>query len=471
MRNTKIVCTLGPSTDKQGVLRDLIINGLNVARLNFSHGDYEEHQKRIDLVKQIRNELSLPVGLLLDTKGPEIRIKNFEKGEVILKEGQDFTLTTKDIIGNENIVSVTYDGLTKDLNKENKILIDDGLIELEILQITETDIKCKVKNGGRLSNKKGVNLPGASINLPYISKKDYEDILFGIKNDFDFIAASFVRTAEDVLAIRKILEENNAKDIRIISKIENLEGVQNIDKIVELSDGIMIARGDMGVEIALEELPIIQKMIIEKCFKTGKLVITATQMLDSMIRNPRPTRAETTDVANAIYDGTGSIMLSGETAAGKYPLETLKTMDRIARRTEESIDYKNEFLITQFSVSPTVRNAICRASCTTAHDLGAKAIIAVTLSGYTARMISKFRPACPIIATTTSKKVYNQLAICWGVVPVLCDLKQTTDEIFDQAVEKAIETGIVKKGDLVVISAGIPVAISGNTNILKVHII
>ena len=471
MRKTKIVCTLGPATDVSGVLKKLIINGMNVARLNFSHGSFEEHQKRIDSIKKIRKELNVPVGLMLDTKGPEIRIRDFAKNEVELKQGQIFTLTTRDIIGDENIVSVTYDGLPKDVVRGNRILIDDGLIELHVLSTDNTEIKCEVKNGGKIGNKKGVNVPCVAIRLPYISEKDHNDVLFAIENDFEFIAASFARTAEDIIGIRKILELNNGKSIQIIAKIENSEGVENIDDILRVSDGIMVARGDMGVEIALEELPIIQKMLIKKCYEAGKPVITATQMLDSMIRNPRPTRAETTDVANAIYDGTSAIMLSGETAVGKYSIEAVQTMARIARRAEKAIDYKKAFAITQFNVTPNVRNAICHATVTTAHGLEAKAIISVTLSGHTARMVSKFRPSCPIIATTVSKKVYQQLSISWGVIPVLCEIKQTTDELFDQAVDKAVETGLVQNGDLVVMSAGIPVGVSGTTNILKVHII
>jgi len=471
MRRTKIVCTLGPATDNINVLRKLMENGMNVARLNFSHGTYEEQQKRIDNFKKIRNELKLPVALLLDTKGPEIRIGNFKDKSVELKEGQRFTLTTREVEGNNEIVSVSYQGLHNDVFRGNRILIDDGLIELVVEEVNGRDIVCTVKNGGKISNHKGVNVPGVAIKMPYLSKKDEEDILFGIKNDFDFVAASFVRTAYDVLEIKKLLEKNGGNDMQIIAKIENREGVDNIDDIIKISDGIMIARGDMGVEIPLEELPVIQKMLIEKCYKAGKKVITATQMLDSMIRNPRPTRAETTDVANAIYDGTSAIMLSGETAVGKYPLESLITMARIAERTENSIDYKKRFALSQFNLVPNVTNAISHATCTTAHDLGAAAIISVTKTGYTARMVSKFRPDCPIIATTVSEKVYRQLALSWGVYPMLSELKETTDELFEEAVDRALESGIVKNGDLVVITAGIPVGISGTTNILKVHLV
>ncbi|WHH60466.1 pyruvate kinase [Petroclostridium sp. X23] len=471
MRRTKIVCTLGPATDDMNVLRKLMDKGMNVARLNFSHGNHEEQQQRVDMFKKLRDEMQAPIALMLDTKGPEIRIKNFKEGTVELQEGQTFTLTTKEVEGTNEIVSVTYQGLPKDVKCNDKVLIDDGLIELVVQEVNGADIICEVQNAGKVSNHKGVNVPGVSVNLPYISEKDHQDILFGIKNDFDFIAASFVRSAQDVLQVRKVLELNNGAKIQIIAKIENGEGVNNIDEILRVCDGIMVARGDMGVEIPLEELPVIQKMLIEKCYQAGKPVITATQMLDSMIRNPRPTRAETTDIANAIYDGTSAIMLSGETSVGKYPVESVLTMSRIALRTEKSIDYKKRFAITEFNMKPNVTNAISHATCTTAHDLGATAIISVTKSGHTARMVSKFRPACPVVATTISEKVYRQLALSWGVYPFLAETKETTDDLFDHAVDKAVESKMVKNGDLVVITAGLPVGISGNTNVLKVHIV
>ncbi len=470
MRKTKIVCTLGPATDHVEVLKGLITNGMNVARLNFSHGTHEDQKLRIDTFKQLRDELEQPIALMLDTKGPEIRIKDFKNKEVQLQTGQIFTLTINNVIGNNDIVSITYQGLPKDVVKGDKILIDDGLIELLVLEVNKTDIKCEVQNGGVISNHKGVNVPGISVNMPYVSQKDKEDIIFGIQNNFDFIAASFVRTQYDVLEIRKILEKNGGKGIQIIAKIENNEGVTNIDEILKVSDGIMVARGDMGVEIPLEDLPSIQKMLIQKCYRKGKPVITATQMLDSMIRNPRPTRAEITDIANAIYDGTSAIMLSGETSIGKYPIQSLRTMSTIARRTESAIDYKMRFSTAQLDL-PNVTNAISHATCTTAHDLGATAIISVTKSGHTARMVSKYRPDCPIIATTISEQVYRQLSLSWGVYPYLSAMKETTDELFDHAVEKAVETEMVKNGDLVVITAGIPVGISGTTNILKVHLV
>ncbi len=471
MRRTKIVCTLGPATDDVNILENLMKNGMNVARLNFSHGTHEQQLKRVEIFKQIRDELDIPIALMLDTRGPEIRIKQFKNGEEQLQEGQMFTLTTREVEGTGEIVSVTYKGLSDDIMRGNTLLIDDGLIELVVVDIADTDIKCEVKNGGKVSNHKGINIPGVSVKMPYVSEKDKEDILFGIKNEFDFIAASFVRSQYDVLEIRKILENNGAKNIQIIAKIENNEGVSNIDKILKVSDGIMVARGDMGVEIPLEDLPGIQKMLIKRCYGAGKPVITATQMLDSMIRNPRPTRAETTDVANAIYDGTSAIMLSGETSIGKYPVESLVTMSRIAQKTERAIDYKARFATEQFNLEANVTNAISHATCTTAHDLGAAAIISVTKSGQTARMVSKFRPDCPIIAPTISERVCRQLSLSWGIYPFILEVKETTDELFDHAVDKSVESGIVSNGDLVVITGGIPVGISGMTNILKVHLV
>ena len=471
MRKTKIVCTLGPATDDSNVLRQLMLGGMNVARINFSHGDHAEHKRRIDEFKKLRDELNLPVALLLDTKGPEIRIKDFKDGCITLKNDELFTLTTEDISGDEHRVSVTYDKLPSEISGGTRILIDDGLIELVVNEISGNDIVCRVVNGGTLSNKKSINIPGVSIKMPYMSQKDKDDILFGIREDVDYIAASFTRTAYDVLEIRKILDENNGHDIQIIAKIENHQGVSNIDDIIKVSEGIMVARGDMGVEIPYEELPSLQKMLIKKCYKAGKKVITATQMLDSMIRNPRPTRAETTDVANAVYDGTSALMLSGETAIGKFPVESLLAMTRIAERTEERIDYRGRFLKEEVSAAPNITNAISHATCTTAMDLGATAIITVTKSGDTARMISSYRPPCPIIGTTTERKVYHQLAMSWGVVPAMSMEQQTTDDLFEHAVNCAVETGCVKNGDLVVITGGIPLGISGTTNTLKAHLV
>ncbi len=470
MRKTKIVCTMGPATDDENILRQIMLAGMNVARLNFSHGTHEEAKVRIETIKRLREELDLPIAILLDTKGPEIRTKAFKEGRAEIKTGSMFTLTTKDVEGDETHVSVTYKDLPKEIHPGVRILIDDGLIELEVVSIKNENIVCEVKNGGTVSNSKSINIPNVSIKMPYLSKKDISDIIFGIENDVDFIAASFVRTHQDILDIRKILEKHDGNDIQIIAKIENAEGVENIDEILKASDGIMVARGDMGVEIALEDLPVIQKDLIKKTYRAGKRVITATQMLDSMIRNPRPTRAETTDVANAIYDGTSAIMLSGETAIGKYPVESVKTMAMIAERTERDIDYEKRFENTK-CIGVDVANAISHATCMTAHDLGASAIIALTRAGATARMVSKFRPACPIIAPTMSPKSRRQLNLSWGVIPIMSEQRENTDELFDHAVDCALETGLVKNGDLVVITGGAPLGVSGTTNILKVHMV
>lgn len=472
MKRTKIVCTLGPASEKDQVLRKLIENGLNVARLNFSHGSHPEHKARIDTVKKIREELNLPIAIMLDTKGPEIRTGNFEEGTVELVEGQEFTLTTRAVMGNSQICNITYEGLPRDVNRGSSILIDDGLIELEVIDVLDnTDIKCVVKNPGPIKNHKGVNVPGVKINLPAVTEKDKSDILFGIENQVDFIAASFIRKADDVIEIRKILEDNGGEDIRIISKIENQEGVDNIDEIIQVSDGIMVARGDLGVEILAEEVPLVQKQIIRKCNDVGKPVITATHMLDSMIRNPRPTRAEVTDVANAIFDGTDSIMLSGETAAGKYPLEAVRTMADIAKRIESSLDYKQLLMSKSMGKDITITNAISYATCATSQDLGASAIITATSSGYTAMAVSKFRPEAPIVAATPNKSVMRKLALVWGVYPLLSDETTSTDEIIEESVSGALREGLIKEGDLVVITAGVPVGVAGSTNLIKIHIV
>lgn len=471
MRKTKIVCTLGPATDDPKVLEEMINSGTDVVRFNFSHGGPKEQIGRVNMFKEVREKTKKPVAMLLDTKGPEIRIKSFEGGSVTLKEGQRFVLTAEDVLGNEERVSVTYPNLYKDLTPGAKVLIDDGLIGMEVTEIAGKNIVLTVKNGGTLSDNKSINIPDVIINMPYMSEKDKEDILFGIKEGFDFIAASFVRTAYDVLEIRRLLNANGGKHIHIIAKIENRSGVNDIDEILKSSDGIMVARGDMGVEIDLEELPVIQKNLIHKCYRAGKKVITATQMLDSMIRNPRPTRAETTDVANAIFDGTSAIMLSGETAVGKYPVESVKTMSKIAERAEASIDYAKEFENSEVIFEKNVTNAISHATCTTAHDLGAAAIIAVTRNGHTARMVSKYRPASPIIAPTIDECVCRQLMLSWGIYPMLTKELQTTEEVFEQAVDCAVETGIVKNGDVVIITGGMPVGVSGTTNLVKVHLV
>ncbi len=471
MRKTKIVCTIGPASEELEVILELIKNGMNVARLNFSHGNYEEHQRRIERIKQAREILGKHVAILLDTKGPEIRTGSFKDGEAFLEEGREFILTSRDVLGDASISSITYKGLPQDVRPQDKILIDDGLIELEVLEIlNETDIRCEIKNSGVVKNYKGVNVPGVRVKLPAVTEKDIHDIVFGIKNNIDLIAASFVRKVEDVLEIRKILEQHRAEDIQIISKIENQEGVENIQGIIDVSDGIMVARGDLGVEIPPERIPIVQKMIIRECNNAGKPVITATQMLDSMIRNPRPTRAEVTDVANAIFDGTDAIMLSGETAAGKYPIESVKTMADIARAAEDAIDYPAVLREKGVGKEKSITDAISHATCTSAQDLGAAAIITATSSGYTARMVSKFRPKAPIIVTTTNQKVARQLALTWGTYPLLTEKGYSTDEVFDLSIQRALEAGYIKGGDLVIITAGVPVGVAGTTNTIKVHI-
>jgi pyruvate kinase len=471
MRKTKIVCTLGPATDSEVVVRQMMLAGMNIARFNFSHQTHEEHKNRAVMLRKLRQELNMPTAFLLDTKGPEIRLGLFKNKSVELKENQTFTLTTREVEGDEKIVSVSFKGLPDDVSVGKHVLIDDGLIELVVENVEKTDVVCKVLNGGKISNNKGVNLPGTRLSLPFVSDKDTSDLLFGIENDFDFVAASFTRTAADIIEIRSILENNGGSNIRIIAKIENADGVENIDEILKVSDGIMVARGDMGVEIPFEEIPRIQKMLIKKAYNAGKLVITATQMLDSMTVNPRPTRAEVTDVANAIYDGTSAIMLSGETAAGKHPIEAVLAMSRIAESTEADIDYIKRLSQRKLEDVPNVTNAISHATCSTAHDLGAAAILTVTKSGQTARFISKFRPACPIIGCTPDEKVYRQLNMSWGVVPVMTKEMENTDELFEHALQNSVNNGLLHDGDLVVITAGVPLGVSGTTNLLKVQIV
>ena len=471
MRKTKIICTLGPSTDKEGVLETLIQEGMDVARFNFSHGSHREQKERLIKLQEIRERLGRPVAALLDTKGPEIRIRTFKEGKVELVEGQEFTLTSEDIEGTNEKVSVTYEDLYKDLKPGDSVLIDDGLIGLEVVSIEGKEIHCVVKNGGMVSDRKGVNLPGVNVNMPFISPKDKEDILFGIREGFDFIAASFTRTAEDVAEIRKILYENGGADIGIIAKIENQQGVNNIDRIIEAADGIMIARGDMGVEIPLEDVPVIQKEIIAKVYNAGKQVITATQMLDSMIKNPRPTRAETTDVANAIYQGTSAIMLSGETAAGKYPVEALKTMVRIAVRTESDIPYNELFSVRKKEEKKDMTTAISHATCMTAIDMDAKAIITVTKSGHTARMVSRFRPGCPIVGCTSDMRTCRKLNLSWGISPILIKEEYSMEILFLHATEAAEREGFVQEGDVAILTAGVPVGHPGKTNLIKAAIV
>ena len=470
MRKTKIICTLGPSTDKGDVLRELIANGMNVARFNFSHGSYEEHGGRLANLKALREELGKPVAALLDTKGPEIRLKEFKNGVEMLEAGQTFTLTTREVEGTKEICSITYKDLPHDVHEGGTIMLDDGLIMLRIEKVTDTDITCTVLNSGKIKTKKGVNVPGVHLSMPYLSQKDREDIIFGIQNGFDFIAASFVRTAQDVYDIRNLLNEYDS-NIRIIAKIENREGVNNIDSILSAADAVMVARGDLGVEIDFTELPGIQKSVIDRSFSFGKPIVTATQMLDSMMVNPRPTRAEISDVANAIYDGTSAIMLSGETAAGAYPVEALKTMSAIAERTENEPHYRDERLKDAAHGQISVSDATAHAACLTARDVNAAAIVTVSESGTTARLLSKYRPAQPIIACVMDEQVQRQLSISWGITPLMMDLAASTDELIEKSTALAKEHGYLHDGELAVVTAGVPVGVSGTTNMIKIHMI
>ncbi len=469
MKKTKIVCTIGPSTDDDNVLREMMKNGMDVARFNFSHSEHEVHKKRFEQVCRLRDELGLNIATLLDTKGPEVRLKTFEQGSVVINDGNTFTLTTRDVQGDASICSITFANLPKDISVGTAILIDDGAIELCAQSVNSTDITCKVVRGGKLSDHKGINVPDVNLSMPYISDADMNDLEFGAKMGFDYIAASFVRTGADVIYLRKFTQSLGWFNPRIIAKIENAQGVENIDEILEAADGIMVARGDMGVEIPFEKIPAIQKELIKKAYNAGKNVITATQMLESMISNARPTRAEITDVANAIYDGSSAIMLSGETAAGKYPVEAVKTMSRIAETTEGAIDYVGRFKKHADDLDPTITDAIAHASVTTAHDLKAAAILTVTKSGETARTLSKFRPNCPIIALTTDETTCHQLNLSWGIESGLMDEKDNTDELIEHALQVSLNKGYLKKGDLVVITAGVPLGISGTTNLLKVE--
>jgi len=471
MRRTKIVCTLGPATDNPDVLKSLFLAGMDVGRLNFSHGNYDDHYKRAEEFKKIREELKRPAALLLDTKGPEIRIKKFKTGKVVLENGKTFILTTDEVEGDEERVSITYKDLPADITKGDRILIADGLIELKVTSIRGADIICEILNGGELSDRKGVNVPGVTIKLPFMNDNDRNDILYGIKHDFDFIAASFARSADDIKEMKDFIESNGGSFIKLISKIENHDGVRNIDEIIRVSDGIMVARGDMGVEIPFEEIPHLQKLIIKKSLSAGKPVITATQMLESMIKNPRPTRAEITDVANAIYDGTSAIMLSAETSVGDFPALTVETMAKIASKTEMDINYAQMLENTYINITKNVTDAISYATCSVAHSLDASAIITITKSGHTSKMVSRYRPSCRIIASTPLKKVYNQLALSWGVFPVMTPESKTTDEIFENAVQSAVADNMIHDGDLVVITGGMPVGISGTTNMIKIHIV
>ena len=472
LKKTKIVCTIGPASENPEILEQLINNGMNVARLNFSHGTHEEHLAKIKTIRRIRRKLNVPVAIMLDTKGPEIRTGNFKVDEIFLKPDDIFTLTTRDVEGDQSIVSVSYDGLPDDVSVGSEIYIDDGLVQLEVIEIKDgTDVVCKALNNGILSDHKGVNLPGSKTNLPAITPKDVDDIKFGIENGIDIIAASFVRKKEDVYDIRKVLEDHGGEHIKIISKIESQEGVDNLDEIIEASDGIMVARGDLGVEIRTELIPLVQKEIIRKCNDAAKPVITATQMLDSMIRNPRPTRAETTDVANAIIDGTDCVMLSGETAGGKYPIEAVKTMRNICVTTELSDDFYQNIYDVKIKSANTTTNSIAKSTKNIAEELNAQAIISCTASGNTSRVISKFKPKTNIIAATISDRVARQLSIVWGVYPIVIQEAKETDELIERAIVGALSEEYVKEGDLTVVTAGIPLGVSGTSNLIKVHVI
>ena len=471
IRKTKIICTIGPASSDKETIRNMIRSGMNVARFNFSHGEYETFSSWYRNVTEVREEMGAPVATLLDTKGPEIRLGTFENPEgVTIHSGDLYTLTADEVTGTAEKCSVSYKGLPFVVRKGTVILINDGLISMKVRHVSGNDILCEVTEGGLLTNRKGVNVPNLSLQMPYLSEQDMQDLKFGAKMGFDFIAASFCRTGADIMYLRDFCHALGWNDVKIIAKIENHEGVENLDGIIREADGIMVARGDMGVEIPFEKIPALQKMIIHKVAAAGKIVVTATQMLESMIQNPRPTRAEITDVANAVYDGTSAVMLSGETAMGAHPVEAVRTMAAIALTTEQDINYVDRFVkLAPKHSQKGITSAISHATVTTAHDLNASAIITVTQSGTTARQISKYRPLCPIISATTSEKVRRQLNLSWGVTPILCEEQSNTDKLFAHVVERALHTGIIRKGDIVVITAGIPLGQSGTTNLLKVE--
>lgn len=471
MRKTKIICTIGPASEKEETLRSLIKSGMNAARLNFSHGDYEEHGNRIKIIKKLRKELDEPVAIILDTKGPEIRTGYIKNESVPVHEGQKYIITTRDVDGDDTICSVTYKGLNEDVKPGDRILIDDGLVGMKVEYVDGQDIHCIVMNNGAVGDHKNMNLPGVKIKLPALTEKDINDLKFGIENGIDIVAASFIRTAEDVLSIKKVLEKNNAGDIAVISKVESQEGLNNIDDIIRFSDGVMVARGDLGVQIPTEDVPLAQKMIIEKCNQAGKIVVTATQMLDSMIRNPRPTRAEASDVANAIFDGTDAIMLSGETASGKYPVEALSTMRRIAEKVDKAIEDNTMLSKKSVKHAKTIPDAVSYATVTAASELSASAIITATQSGNTAKMVSKYRPKCPIIAVTPNERAMRKLAVVWGVYPLLSQSFTSEEAVMNNAIKETYDHKFVKKGDLIVLAAGMPIGFKGTTNLMRVHIV
>ena len=469
MRKTKIICTIGPSCESEERMKELILAGMNVARFNFSHGTHKEHEEKFNRLRRMRISMNMPIASLLDTKGPEIRLKNFRDGKVVLKRGERFTLTTLDIEGDEHAASITYAGLPADVAPGTFILIDDGLIGLKVESVGDTDITCIVENGGPVSNHKGINVPDVNLSMPFISEQDRADIEFGCRMGYDFIACSFTRSREDILEVRRILNRHDSH-MSVIAKIESMQGVRNIEEILDAADGVMVARGDLGVEVPLEEVPVIQKRIIRLAQKKGKIVITATQMLDSMMHNPRPTRAETTDVANAIYDGTSAIMLSGETAAGQYPVEAVKVMSRIAERAEREIDYRKrrEGMLEEENAEADITTSICHACCMVSDEIDAKAIVSVTISGFTARRLARLRPTCPVVACTTNVRAACQMNLLFGVVPLIISMEETEDALFESAVSKAKMTGLFMPGDKIVIAAGVPLGKSGNTNMLRV---
>lgn len=471
MYKTKIIGTIGPASDKPDIFKNLVLNGLRIARLNLSHGDQPYLKQRIDMIKEVREELNIPIAILMDTRGPEIRIKDFINDSVTLKAGNEITIYNEDFKGTEEKFCITYKDLYKDVSKGNIILLDDGLIELEVLEVKDNTIKCLIKNNGTIKSKKGINVPGVYINLPALTENDKNDILFGIEQDVDFIAASFIRKASDVQEIRDLLDSNKGENIQIISKIESQEGVDNIDEIIQVSDAIMIARGDLGVEIPNELIPLTQKMIIEKCNNTDVPVITATQMLDSMIINPRPTRAEVSDVANAVLDGTDAIMLSGETAAGSFPIEAVKVMRKVADASEHSLDYRQMLRKIGSVQDNNIANAVSYSTCSSAMNLNAKAIICPTHSGKTARLISMFRPNATIIAATTNPKIQRQMQLNWGVIPILIQEETSSDILFYKVIEQAKTMGYIKPKDLIIITAGLPLGVAASTNLMKVQIV
>ena len=469
MRKTKIVCTLGPSSSDETTLKNMLLAGMNVARLNFSHGTHEGHRQTIQRFRKVREELGIPAAVLLDTKGPEIRTGNFANGEEILKEGQEFILTTLPVSGTSQRVSVTYKDLPKEVKPGNLVLINDGKIVIKVEKTDDTEVRGTVIHGGKISNHKGINLPNVRLNMQYMSPQDREDILFGIQNGVDYIAASFVRSAGDVEVIRRLLEDNGGSEIKIIAKIESTQGIENFEEILEAADGIMVARGDMGVEVAYEKLPGIQKKFIRRCVQSGKIVITATQMLESMTTSPIPTRAEITDVANAVFDGTTAVMLSGETAAGKYPVEAVATMAKIAMQAEtDQPKVPSRNMIWHEMDAMDVTNAVGHAACTLAKDINAAAIMAITKTGYTARRMSKFRPDIMIIGATPYEKTYHQLSLIWGVTPLMANYRYEIEDLFGHCARKALRAGLIKEGSNIVISAGVPVDVPGNTNIIRV---